>query len=99
MGHQDAVFGQVAMTQALDSHERFKSGAGIELAGGWSHAFSPGLGAVLQLNVRRKSSDRGAQAEPDNSGSTAVQISPGMTVGVGPIVDALCLPAVAPTRT
>jgi hypothetical protein len=50
---------------------------------GWSHAYSPSLGAVLQLNLRHRGRDSGAQAEPDNSGSTALDLSPGVTFGVG----------------
>lgn len=41
------------------------------------------LGTVLQVNAQYRVSDRGAQAEPSNSGSTTVSLSTGVTVGVG----------------
>jgi hypothetical protein len=79
LGASDAVFGQLSLTQALNAREQFKPGARLELSGGWSHAYSPGLGAVLQLNLRHRRHDSGDQAEPDNSGSTTLDLSPGVT--------------------
>lgn len=83
VGPSDAVFAQAAVTAALDSHEAFRPGTRLEIAAGGSHAFSPGFGAVVQLNLRLKSPDRGAQAEPANSRSTTLQLSPGVTVATG----------------
>lgn len=79
----NALVMQAGVTQALRSHEDFKPGTRTELSAGWSHAFDAGLGAVLQLNLRHRGRDQGAQAEPDNSGSTTLDLSPGLTVGVG----------------
>jgi hypothetical protein len=84
IGPVDAVFGQASLTQALDMREEFKPGGRFEASVGWSHAYAHDLGAVLQLNLRQRGRDTGAQAEPDNSGSTTVDVSPGITVGVGP---------------
>ncbi len=83
VGLTDAVIGQVSVSQALNSREEFKPGQRIEVSAGWSHAYSAGLGAVLQLNCRQRARDSGAQSEPDNSGSTMVDLSPGITFGVG----------------
>ncbi|MFM9916664.1 MAG: hypothetical protein ACKVOX_12705 [Rhizobacter sp.] len=80
----NALIGQASVTQAVNSDEHFKPGRRSELSVGWSHAYSHGLGAVLQLNLRHRDRDRGAQAEPDNSGSTLLDLSPGITVGIGP---------------
>jgi len=79
----DAVFGQVSVMAALGSHEDFRPGNRVEAAAGWSHAFSNTWGSVLQLNVRHRKRDTGAQAEPGNSGSTIVDLSPGFTHAVG----------------
>lgn len=83
LGATDALIGQLAVTQALDSREDFRPGRRIEVAAGWSHAFSAGIGSVVQLNYRHRERDRGAEAEPENSGSTTVELSPGLTVGTG----------------
>jgi hypothetical protein len=85
IGMADALIGQTSVAQALNSREGFKPGRRIEFSAGWSHAYSHSLGAVLQLNLRHRARDAGAQAEPDNSGSTTLDLSPGVTLGVGPM--------------
>jgi hypothetical protein len=84
MGLTDALVGQASITVALNKREEYRPGNRAEASIGWSHAYSPRLGAVLQLNLRHRASDSGAQAEPENSGSTIVDLSPGVTVGIGP---------------
>lgn len=79
----DACFGQASVSLALNSHESFKPGRRLELSAGWSHAFAPAFGGVLQVNARQRGRDRGDQAEPDNSGSTTLDVSPGLTLAVG----------------
>ena len=37
----------------------------------------------MQLNYRYRERDRGAEAEPENSGSTTLELSPGVTLGTG----------------
>jgi hypothetical protein len=83
MGPADAMFGQASVSTALNRREDFKPGARYELSAGWSHAYSQGLGAVLQLNLRQRGHDSGAQAEPGNSGSTMLDLSPGVTFAAG----------------
>jgi hypothetical protein len=83
LGLSNAVFGQASVTRSLGAYDDYKPGQRSELSLGWSHAYTPTLGAVLQLNLRHKSRDRGAQAEPELSGSTMLDLSPGVTVGVG----------------
>lgn len=79
----NAVIGQIGVTEAMNSDHGFKPGRRLELSAGWSHAYSHSLGAVLQVNLRRRWRDSGSQAEPDNSGSVSVDLSPGITWGVG----------------
>jgi len=83
VGITDALIGQASVTQALNQREAFRPGVRIEASIGWSHAFSEGIGSVLQLNLRRRGHDTGAQAEPQNSGSTTIDLSPGLTFAVG----------------
>ena len=83
IGLNDALIGQASVSQALNSREDFKPGARLELSAGWSHAYSQRVGTVVQLNLRKRRHDSGAQAEPANSGSTTLDLSPGVTLAVG----------------
>jgi len=83
LGLVDALVLQAVASQALGSHEDFKPGTRLDVGIGWSHAFTHRFGSVIQLNARQRGRDHGAQAEPDNSGSTSVDLSPGLTFGVG----------------
>jgi hypothetical protein len=83
VGYADALVGQASLAQALNSDESFKPGRRVEASLGWSHAWSPTLGAVVQLNLQHKARDAGEQAEPENSGSTTLNLSPGVTLGIG----------------
>ena len=55
----------------------------MDLSVGWSHAYSHELGSVVQLNLRRRERDAGWEAEPANSGSITLNLSPGLTLGLG----------------
>ena len=83
VGMSQTLIGQASVTQALNTREDFRPGRSIELSAGLSHAFTPKVGAVLQVNLRKRERDSGAQAEPENSGSTTLNLSPGLTLGVG----------------
>ncbi len=83
VGMQDAVIGQASVTTALNKSEEFRPGTRMEVSAGWSHAYSQALGTVLQLNLRKRRHDSGAQAEPANSGFTTLALSPGVTVATG----------------
>jgi hypothetical protein len=83
VGLHDALIAQAGMTQAIDTREQFRPGRRFDTSVGWSHAYSHQIGSVVQLNFRNRSRDSGLQAEPDNSGSTTLNLSPGVTVGLG----------------
>lgn len=74
---------QATWTQPLNSSEQFKPGRRIEAAAGWAHAYNPTLSAVLQANLVHKARDSGNQAEPDDSGSTTLLLSPGVSLATG----------------
>jgi len=82
-GMKNSLIGQVGFIEALGSREHFEPGTRLNATVGWSHAVSRKLGTVLQINAAHQDRDQGAQAEPEHSGSTTVDISPGITVGVG----------------
>ena len=83
LGGTDAAIGQFSVSAALNRKESFRPGDRVEASLGWSHAWSPVIGSVIQLNMQWKGYDRGAEAEPENSGSTRLDLSPGLTVGLG----------------
>jgi hypothetical protein len=82
LGMNSALIGQAGFAEALASREHFEPGTRLNATLGWSHAISRKLGTVLQINVAHRDRDRGAQAEPGHSGSTTVDLSPGITIGI-----------------
>lgn len=82
-GDAGSLIGQASMTLPLNTRDGFRPGRSIELAAGFSHAFSPRWGTVVQLNLRHREHDRGAQAEPGDSGATTLDLSPGLSLRVG----------------
>ena len=82
LGLADAITAQATLTQPLNMSEQFKPGRRIEVSAGWAHAVSPAWSTVLQVNAAHRARDRGGQAEPANSGSATVSISPGLSVAV-----------------
>jgi hypothetical protein len=81
LGLRDALIGEASLSQALASRDDYKPGRRVDLSAGWSYAISPRVGTVLQLNLRQRERDSGEQAEPDDSGSTTLDLSPGITIG------------------
>lgn len=75
-------FVQGSVTKALNSHGEFRPGYQLSLSTGLSHELTPDVKALLQLNISRKGRDSGAQAEPEDSGSTQAFVSPGVSVAV-----------------
>jgi hypothetical protein len=83
VGIKDALIAQAGITQSLTTREDFRPGRRLDTAAGWSHAFTHQFGSVVQLNYRHRNRDSGPEAEPDNSGSTTLNVSPGFTSGFG----------------
>lgn len=81
-GTRDAAIAQLSFAAPLNKRDEFRPGTRLEASVGWSHAYSPTLGTVLQINLRKRGHDSGAHAEPDLSGSTTIDLSPGLTLGV-----------------
>jgi len=79
---RDALFAQAGVMVALNSRDSFRPGHRIDFALGGVHQFESGWSAALQLNVSHRGRDSGAAAEPDLSGSTSVQLSPGVNVAL-----------------
>jgi len=83
LGLADALNLQLSWTQALAEADGFKPGHRMDLSAGWAHAMSPSWSLLLQANLTRRGRDSGAEAEPDVSGGTTLNLSPGASVSLG----------------
>jgi hypothetical protein len=80
-----AWFGQLQLQQPLNSHNDFQPGAQLALDAGYAHPFTQRFSGLLQLNTVVKRRDRGAQAEPADSGGRFVFLSPGLSYKLGEV--------------
>jgi len=75
-------FAQTQYQHAINQHDGFKPGAQLGADIGYRYGVSDKLGALVQLNAVVKSRDSGAEAEPADSGSRSVFVSPGLSYAV-----------------
>ena len=75
-------FAQVQYQHALNSHSSFKPGAQLGADLGYRRGVGDMLGLLIQLNLVHKRADSGSAAEPSDSGSRSVFISPGVSYAV-----------------
>jgi hypothetical protein len=76
--HASSWFAQAQYQHPLNSHANFAPGGQLSVDIGAAHRFGDKLSGLLQLNAVVKQRDRGAQAEPADSGSRSVFLSPGI---------------------
>lgn len=79
-------FAQGMWQQTVSDRDDFKPGRKLSADMGLSYNATPDLSLMLQLNLQHKSRDSGANAEPADSGSRTVSISPGLSYHVTPAV-------------
>jgi hypothetical protein len=79
----DALNLQATWTHAFGESDGYRPGDRFDLSTGWAHAMSPTWSLLLQANASWRGRDRGAEAEPANSGSTSLSLSPGASVSLG----------------
>jgi len=72
-------FVQGMWQQPLSERDDFRPGRHVSADIGLAYAATPKLNLLLQLNTLYKSRDRGANAEPDESGGHSVFLSPGLS--------------------
>lgn len=72
-------FAQTLWQQALTEKDDYKPGNKFNTDVGVSYSAMPDLSLMLQLNAQYKSRDKGANAEPNETGSTILSISPGLS--------------------
>ena len=70
-------FAQAQVQHALNEHEGFRPGAQLALDLSYTKNLRDKLAGIVQLNAVVKRRDSGAQAEPADSGSRALYLSPG----------------------
>lgn len=75
-------FAQVQYQHALNTHAGFKPGAQLGADIGYRYGVSDRLGALVQLNAVLKKRDSGSEAEPADTGSRALFVSPGLGYAV-----------------
>jgi hypothetical protein len=71
-------FAQATVQQALDSHDGFRPGTGVNLNLGLRYTASATFVPQLQLNIRSEKREHGINADTENSGATLAYISPGI---------------------
>lgn len=73
---------------ALNSRDGYKPGnqAGVDV--GYRYEATDRLGLMVQVNFRHKGKDKGAQAEPQDSGGRFVTAAPGISFAITPDVHA-----------
>ncbi len=77
-----AWFVQVQAQLPLTERAEFQPGNQLFFDAGASYPATDRLSALLQLNAHIKGRDRGAEAEPDDSGGRFVSLSPGLGYAV-----------------
>ncbi len=70
-------FAQVQAQRALNQHDGFRPGAQFSADVGYAKAFSDRFSGIVQANAVVKRRDSGANAEPEDSGSRSLFLSPG----------------------
>ncbi len=75
-------FAQTQYQEALNSHADFKPGSQFGIDAGFRYGVTDKMGVLVQVNALVKQRDRGAQAEPADSGGRYLSISPGLSYAV-----------------
>lgn len=73
-----SLFANVSVQLPLNEKDDYRPGWRTSLQAGWQYPVSGGLDFLLQASFLRAGRDRGASAEPEESGRTEVAIVPGV---------------------
>lgn len=77
------TFAQLTLDQPLAARAGFLPSTGVTLSGGVRWLNASRLTPQLQLNLKWEGREHGSEADTDNSGSTVVHLSPGVTAELG----------------
>lgn len=75
-------FAQGQMQQVVHEHDDFRPGRQLSADVGVGYMAGKDWRVMLQMNALNKKHDSGANAEPDDSGSTQVFVSPGVSYAI-----------------
>lgn len=75
-------FGQINFQSAMNSNDNFKPGNKTRIDLGVRYTASEAISLLLQANLLHAAKDKGARAEPDNTGGRMIAISPGISAFV-----------------
>lgn len=81
-------FAHAQYQHALNSRDEFRPGSQLAADVGYAKVLSEKFSGILQLNAVIKGRDRGAAAEPDDSGGRFLFLSPGVSYQVADAVRA-----------
>lgn len=83
LGNRASWFTNVIWQAPLNERDEYKPGNRIAFDIGASYPWTRSVTLQLQLNTQWKDPDSGANAEPEETGGTFVQLSPGVSVALG----------------
>lgn len=76
-------FMQTLWQHAITQRDHYRPGDQLGVDLGWRYAFNNAFSATLQLNAQIRARDKGSNAEPEDSGSRFVHLSPGIVYALG----------------
>jgi len=84
LGAQSVMsFVQAQLHYPLNANDDFRPGNQYLLDAGLNYSFAGPWSGLLQVNAVIKDRDRGGEAEPEDSGSSSIWISPGLSYAIG----------------
>ncbi len=80
--YHSSVFAQAIAQLPLDERDEYRPGQKLSVDLGYRYDMTQKLSLMLQFNGQYKWRDSGDDAEPDDSGSRTLSISPGISYGI-----------------
>lgn len=84
--YNSSWYAQAGTQLPLNYSNGYKPGNVFAVDLGYRYDVNDDLGLNLQLNYAYKSRDKGAEAEPEDSGGQTLSIAPGITYAISPTV-------------
>lgn len=88
VANKSSWFVSTLWQQPLAERDDYRPGTRLSLDVGLRYAASPQIDLHLQLNTQFRARDRGANAEPEDTGGTFINLSPGVSYAFAPDTEA-----------